>query len=376
MNRERVFPREGWKKKLEDVGFTFHSVGGVYWDESVCYRLGSDEVDALEAASRELHGMCLNAVEHIIKKDLFEKLVVPAPYREWIRESWRRKDPSLYGRFDLCVHPGKPPKLLEYNADTPTSLVEAGIAQWFWLEEVKPGADQFNSIHEKLIARWKALKDSFEGAFHFSSVKESEEDFRTVEYLRDTALQAGIEGAWIAVEDLGWSDGLSMFVDLEEAPIANLFKLYPWEWFLREAFGIHLLKNPANFLEPPWKMLLSNKGILPILWELYPNHPNLLESHFTPEPLGPRHVRKPLYSREGANVTIVDGIQLTEVEGPYGKEGWIYQALAPLPVFDGSNHAVVGSWMIGDESAGVGIREDDTAVTRDTSRFVPHYFLS
>jgi len=374
MNRERLTPREGWKQKLEEVGFTFHSIDGVYWDESVCYSMLSSEIDALEKASQELHGMCLQAVEHILAKDLFERLVVPMPFRQWIRDSWVRKDPSIYGRFDFTVQPGKPPKLLEYNADTPTSLVESSIAQWFWLEEAKPGADQFNSIHEKLIERWAEFKGPLSAGVHFASVHESEEDFRTVEYLRDTALQAGIEGLWVAVEDLGWSDGLGRFVDLEEKPIENLFKLYPWEWFLREAFGVHLVKDPARFLEPPWKMLLSNKGLLPILWELFPNHPNLLPAFFSPEPLGPRHARKPLYSREGANVTLVDGIQQTEVEGPYGKEGYIYQALAPLPVFDGEHHAVVGSWIVGDQSAGIGIREDSTAVTRNTSRFVPHYF--
>ena len=44
-----------------------------------------------------------------------------------------------------------PPRLLEYNADTPTALLEASVAQWFWLQDCFPTADQFNSIHERLI---------------------------------------------------------------------------------------------------------------------------------------------------------------------------------------------------------------------------------
>lgn len=374
MDRETATPREGWKKKLEDVGFTFHSVDGVYWDESVCYQLTSKEVDDLESASEELHGMCKIAVEHIIAKDRFDQLAVPMPFRQWVTDSWKRKDPSLYGRFDFTLKPGEPPKMLEYNADTPTALVEASLAQWFWLEEVKPKTDQFNSLHEKLIDQWKAMKTRLPGHVHFSSVNENEEDFRTVEYLRDTALQAGIDGSWIATEDIGWAKDVAKFVDTEDRIIEGLFKLYPWEWMIREAFGPNLKSDPAVFLEPPWKMLLSNKGICAILWELYPDHPNLLPSYFTPEKLGSRYAKKPLYSREGANVELV-GIGGARPEGPYGSEGHVYQAYAPLPVFNQKWHAVVGSWIVGDVPAGVGIREDETAVTHNTSHFVPHYFV-
>jgi glutathionylspermidine synthase len=84
-------------------------------------------------------------------------------------------------------------------------------------------------------------------------------------------------------------------------------------------------------------------------------------------------VKKPLYSREGANVSISSGDVLIDVGGEYGEEGFVWQAFHPLPRF-GPNHAVIGSWMIGDEPAGIGIREDASPVTRDTSRFVPHYF--
>jgi glutathionylspermidine synthase len=36
----------------------------------------------------------------------------------------------LYGRFDLAYRGDGPPKLLEYNADTPTALFEAAVVQW------------------------------------------------------------------------------------------------------------------------------------------------------------------------------------------------------------------------------------------------------
>ena len=140
------------------------------------------------------------------------------------------------------------------------------------------------------------------------------------------------------------------FVDLDDRAIELAFKLYPWEWMFHDAFGAKLAEAPTRWIEPPWKAILSNKGILPLLWEMFPNHPNLLPAYFEDDPnaakLGTSFVRKPLYSREGANVALVSaGTTLVEQEGPYGAEGFIRQALAPLPNFAGQ-YPVLGSWLV------------------------------
>jgi glutathionylspermidine synthase len=202
-------------------------------------------------------------------------------------------------------------------------------------------------------------------------VKDNPEDFGNLEYLRDCALQGGWDARPIYIEDLGW-DG-ARFVDLQDAPIETLFKLYPWEWLVREDFGSHLLARPARLIEPAWKMLLSNKALLVLLWEMNYGHPNLLPTYFSPQPFAGDHVKKPLLSREGANVTIRSRGVVRWQPGNYGKEGFVYQAIAPLPSFDG-RYPVIGSWIVGDAAAGIGIREDDSPITRNSSRFVPHYF--
>jgi glutathionylspermidine synthase len=261
--------------------------------------------------------------------------------------------------------------LLEYNADTPTALVEAAVAQWFWLEETQPGADQFNSIHERLIAAWRRWGGA---RLHFSSIKDHPEDEQTVLYLRDTCVQAGVGTKSVAIEDIGWNREARAFVDLDGQPITHCFKLYPWEWLWHEEFGAHLAGDPIRFIEPTWKMLLSNKGLLPVLWELFPGHPNLLPAYEDAAPLGGRYVRKPKLSREGANVAWVEsGVALEETGGDYGAEGHVFQAPAVLPEFDG-NHPVFGVWVVDHEPAGLGIREDTRRITGNLSRFVPHFF--
>jgi glutathionylspermidine synthase len=372
MRRETEAPRKDWQQQCEAAGFSYHSMGGTYWDESACYAYAADEIDRLEEVSAELHNMCLQAAEEVVRSKRFEEFAIPAAFHERVAESWRRGEPSLYGRFDLSWNGNGEPKLLEYNADTPTALLEAAVVQWQWLEQTRPEADQFNSLHEKLIARWTGLKQLVgRDAIYLAFVKDSEEDFGNVEYLRDCALQAGWDARSIAIEDLGW-DG-ERFVDLETKPVGALFKLYPWEWLVREEFGQHLTAPGTALIEPAWKLLLSNKALLVVLWELFYGHPNLLPAYFTDKRFAGDYVKKPLLSREGANVTLRMRGAESSVPGAYGAEGFVYQGVAPLPEF-GGKFPVIGSWIVGDQPAGIGIREDNSPITRNTSRFVPHYF--
>jgi glutathionylspermidine synthase len=122
-------------------------------------------------------------------------------------------------------------------------------------------------------------------------------------------------------------------------------------------------------------MLLSNKGILPVLWELFPDHPYLLAASFERPAAGADWVKKPLLGREGSNVTLHRAGRELGTGGDYGKEGFVYQDVGPLKDFEGM-YPVVGSWVIGhaegDSAAGIGIRESDTPITTNLSRFVPH----
>ena len=375
MQRLATPPRPDWRSHVErDLGFVFHTTDGApYWDETCCYGFTAEEVDALEAATGELEQMCLELVDRVVKAGdaAYDRLFIPRPAWEAIEHSWTAGEKNLYGRFDLRFDGNGPPQLLEYNADTPTALFEAAVVQWDWLEALQPGSDQFNSIHEKLIEAWKQFGFG-RTRVYFSAVKDDAEDGGTVEYLRDTAVQAGLDTARIAVEDIGWDGG--RFLDLDNAPIEALFKLYPWEWIVGEEFGQHLLSGAARVIEPAWKMVLSNKAALSLLWEMAPNHPNLLPAALEPGGIEGAVVRKPIFGREGANVQVIEADRVVaETGGGYGAEGFVYQAHAPLPAFDG-NYPVIGAWVVASQPAGIGIREDSTAITRDTSRFVPHFF--
>ncbi len=373
MERIKITPRNNWQAAVEKLGFGFHTSDTPYWDESAYYQFSIDEINAIEKATATLWKMCLAAVQHVIDNKRYDLFKIPAQFIPYIEKTWDEDCPSIYGRFDLCYKNGKI-KLLEFNADTPTSLYEAGIVQWFWLQDFDKNKDQFNSIHEKLIAYWKYLKVYLQpGTLHFTCLKETLEDLTNTEYMRDCAIQAGLTTKLVFTDDIGWENESAQFVDLENESIKNMFKLYPWEWLAAEQFGQNILQdsNKTFWIEPAWKMILSNKAILPILWELYPNSEYLLPAYFEVQQLKD-YVKKPILSREGANIELVKHYGTIEkTEGEYGTEGFIYQQLFELPEFD-NNYPVLGSWIIGQEPAGLGIREANTLITDNKSRFVPH----
>ncbi|MBV2355814.1 glutathionylspermidine synthase family protein [Streptomyces sp. J2-1] len=392
MRRHTLDPRPDWQRTVEAQGLVYpltrHPDGTLrpYWDESAYYAFDLPEIEALEDTVAELHAMCLAAAEHMVAENRLADLgITDPPLARAVTESWHRRAelPSLYGRFDLRYDGTGPAKLLEYNADTPTSLVEAASPQWFWMEDRFPGADQWNSLHERLVAAWRRqaalLPPGAPLHFAHSSVDELGEDLMTVAYLKETAEQAGLDTDWISVEEIGWDTLTGRFVDLRLRFIRSVFKLYPWEWLTTDSFGGHVLDTLDNgggtgstlWIEPAWKMLLSNKALLAVLWELYPGHPNLLPAHLD----GPRDlpattgwVAKPLLGREGAGVTVHPPGTPAAVRDD---EPCCYQALAPLPAFDG-NHVVLGAWVVDGEPAGLGIRESSGLITDEYARFLPH----
>ncbi len=373
MERIQTEIRKDWEKKLEDLGFGYHSLEGLYWDESHYYRFTGSEIDVIERATAELWQMCLEAVDHIIAENLWERFNIPQHFRDYIVTSWEEDHPSVYGRFDFGFD-GKNLKLLEFNADTPTSLYEASVIQWYWLQDMFPDRDQFNSIHERLIDYWKYLTKYMNPRHIYFASLTNIEDVTNVEYMRDCATQAGFETEFIPVQDIGWAEDIEEFISGDQTIMEYIFKLYPYEWILEDGFSEKLVKNAfrSQWIEPAWKVLLSSKAILPVLWKLYPGHPYLLEAYFDEPGDMKDYARKPVYSREGSNVTLYrDKVVFEHNDGGYEKEGFIYQQLFDLPDFNG-NHPVIGSWVIGQEPAGIGIRESVHLITNNQSRFIPH----
>lgn len=404
MEKRQLPQRPDWRAEAEKLGFTFADMAGEpYWDETSAYRFTLRQIEKdLEQPATDLHALCREAVAQVVADEAWlTRLDIPPVHWDLIAESWSRGEPELYGRFDLAYDGQGPAKLLEYNADTPTSLYESASFQWLWFEQQQaagvlgPDTDQFNGIHEAIVERFRAICAPGEHV-HFAADPDNPEDYATVETLAWAAREAGLGAHFTALSAIGLTDE-GQFADDQSRAIGTLFKLYPWEDMLRDDFAAHLQSSGTRFIEPPWKAILSNKGLLPLLWQMAPGHPNLLPAFFladvqdaltggSPAPgiakafqaaepaLRAGHVTKPIFSREGAGVTLYqDGQAIAATQDDsYSHHPMILQGLATLPEFDGF-HPVIGAWIVGEDCAGIGLREDRARITHNLSRFKPHF---
>ena len=374
MKRIAITPRPGWEKIISSQGFLFYKED-TYYNETAAYEFTHDEIALIEKATNDIYTMCLGVVDHVITHKLWDEFLIPREYADWIEWSWRTQQPSFYGRFDLGFNNGNI-RLFEFNADTPTLLLESSVIQWYWLQDYNKDLDQFNSIHDRLLIRLRQMKQElFPGKLHFTCA-DNMEDFMNLKYLQDVAAQAGLDTEFLYIDAIGL-DNQNRFTNASGEPVTNIFKLYPYEWMFSEPFGEFLTTNRDNckWIEPPYKAILSNKMLLKYLHDLYPDSPYVLPCTLAGDtlPHNGSFVKKPIFSREGENVSIIiDGRPLEETPGEYGEEGYIQQQYFELPEFQG-RHPIIGSWVIGGIPAGIGIRESSGRITNTYSSFCPHY---
>ncbi|KUL29500.1 glutathionylspermidine synthase family protein [Actinoplanes awajinensis] len=472
--------RDGWQLTNFSLGLTYNDDvlpdGSMYsyWQEGPYYDFTAAEIEELETATATLYDMCLEAGDWMVeqcprhtvegrKQGFFSsvctreacfltRIGIPEYTHEQIIRTWLDGDaetwthydkdpemrlpmqtpdfsPTVYGRFDLWYNgAGSTPRLLEFNAQTPTSLVEAAVIQWHWMDQTgvtKHEWRQWNSIHDRLVG-WPAengepadpgawrrniaklreartwLPEKPKIYFAYETSDTSGEDRMNVAYLMSTAEEAGFPVELIAMSQIGWDVAGDRVVyvsapgrENQAVPIDVIFMLYPWEWFWHEEGGKAFFRNMADpekrgtvWLEPPYKAaLLGNKALLPVLWKLFGDDPErgkyLLPAFFA-DSKGAKtltsYAKKPIWGREGGSVTLVkDGVPISENPSEYGTDGlFVVQELCELPSFDGLEgtvHPVIGSWLIDGEPAGMGIREGlgvEGLVTKDNCNFLPH----
>lgn len=400
MERIEITARPNWEETVQNEGLLWAMTeDGPYWNEAlekpVYYKLSEKEAAMLEEAANDVQAACISSLTWLFEEasdadrtKWFDLFGIPHPYRDYIIKSWNDDEWGMYGRFDFIMTKGGP-RLLEYNADTPTTLIESALSQWNWFADNKERGIftdkhcQFNEIHESLVRHWRDMKEAngVTGKVHFASFSQID-DLSTVAYMAEVAKEAGIDVDMLPMEEIGWNG--QEFTDPEEKKIDTCFKLYPWEWMIEDEFGQHVPTTDTRWIEAPWKMILSNKAMLALLWERHSQIGWLVPAYLDSDDIelvpGDKWVSKPLLSREGCNVTFyevqADGsVEKTlETEGNYDVSDVVIQKYIEWEPVDGKYYPMLGVWMVGDDAVGMGIREDDGPVTQNNSRFIPHVF--
>ncbi len=375
---------------LESLGFVWHTDRddtSYISDELVV--ISEEEAEAYYEATNTLYDMVVEAAEHVIENDLFHEIGIPFNLVEVIKASWENDVHwHLYGRFDLAGGvDGKPIKLLEFNADTPTALFETAVVQWAMLKQNGlEEASQFNALYEALVDNFKRLVtleedvSTFEERydewnFLFTSVKGNSEEENTVRLLQHIATEAGFNTEFAYIDEIEFSPDEGIFY--QDKNYELWFKLIPWEDIALEESELamlltNIIKNQkAIIFNPAYTLIFQSKGLLKILWDLYPNHPLLLESSF--EPLrGTKQVKKPVFGREGGSVSILDenGQESESIEGDYENHKMVYQAYTELPL-DAQGQSYQAGVFYAYEACGLGFRKGGR-ILDNMSKFVGH----
>ena len=375
---------------LESIGFGWHTdLDGSRYISNELVSITQDEAEAFYEATNELYDMYVAAAEYVINNDLFHELGIPFNLVDIIKSSWENDVHwHLYGRFDLAGGvDGKPIKLIEFNADTPTSLFETAIIQWAMLKfNNLDEAAQFNDAYEALVENFKRLitleedtsrfDEYYEGwKILFSSIAGSVEDENTTRLLEAAARDAGFECDFAFASEVSFDDENGIFWNGQNWEY--WFKLIPWEMIAIDESDLaliikNIIKNQkAIILNPAYTLLFQSKGIMKILWDLYPNHPLLLESSF--EPLnGKKQVKKPFLAREGANVSIInsDGSIEIQNDGEYANGKFLYQEFADFAKDENGDSYQAGMFFAF-EGCALGFRKGKDIID-NYSKFVGH----
>jgi len=376
---------------LESIGFTWHtdSDKSSYVSDQVV-TISEAQAEAYYNATNELYDMFCEAGQYVIDNELFHELNIPFNLVELIKESWENDVHwHLYGRFDLAGGiNGEPIKLIEFNADTPTALYETAIIQWALLKaNGLEESSQFNSLYEALKDNFKRFitldteVEKFEEYYKdlnwkilFSSVKGNDEEKHTTQLLQHIATEAGYTTEFAYIDEVEFSDdGVSKENELYEF----WFKLIPWEDIAIDEGELaviltELINNKkAIVFNPAYTLLFQSKGIMKVLWDLYPNHPLLLETSFDPLE-NTKQVEKPCFGREGANVAIINDDNSLDIktEGEYGNFKYIYQEYVEFPKDQDGNHYQAGVFYAY-EACGLGFRKGGK-ILDNMSKFVGH----
>ncbi|OHD98165.1 MAG: glutathionylspermidine synthase [Sulfurimonas sp. RIFCSPLOWO2_12_36_12] len=380
-------------EQLEKLGFTWHTDNdnSKYISDSLV-KITQNEAEAYYEAVNEIYDMYAEAAEYVIENNLFFELGIPFNLIEAIKKSWESDVHwHVYGRFDLAGGlDSKPIKLIEFNADTPTALFETALLQWALLKENGMNEDkQFNNVYESIKQNFKRLITLFDDTelfderydgwkILFSSIHGNDEEEATTRLLQQIATDAGFNTGFEYLGDVRFDeDGI---YDRDENQYEYWFKLYPWEDIAVDEPELattltNIMQNQnAIILNPAYTLLFQSKGMLKILYDLFPDSPYLLKTSF--EPLkGIKYVEKSVFGREGANVKIVDadGIILNEQEGPYGNYKKVYQEYVDFNKDENGSKYQAGVFFAY-EACGMGFRKGGE-IMNNMSKFVGHVIV-
>lgn len=413
--------REALYEPLRREGvFTWDWLYGQEYALAGLCRIRQSQLAELRRASEALGRVYARTV-HIVQQGepaLWTELGLPEAAFGALQLRFDDTVPTMIGRFDFALTPDGP-KMLEFNSDTPTGIVEAFHVNGR-ICEAYGAVDPNEGCRMALAAAFERMLRLYREAGYaarrvvFSALDWHEEDAGTTRYLLQ---QSGVAGAgFVPLADLRvegdrlWAPSLlpeGTAVAAGEPPsmqpVDVLYRLHALEKLAEDRdtdgypTGEHALRLIADrrlaIMNPPSGFVAQTKALQALIWNLHEageffteEEHDTIRRYMLPTYLEPcfeagmPYVAKPILGREGSGVTIYDGsgaARESSGENEYADQPMVYQQYTELPPvrvetasgpFDG--RLLWGCFLIDGRGSAVVTRVGGT-ITNNLSYYLP-----
>lgn len=313
---------------------------------------------------------------------------------------------TVIGRFDF-VNTVEGLKLLEFNSDTPTSVVEAFFVNaracsFFGSESPNKGMEvHIGEAFKTILETYKELGYATDSIV-FSALGWHDEDRDTVNYLLK---QSGLAAKFAALEDLRISqDRLCALINDQLLPIDVWYRLHALEKLAAESdeqdqypTGAHVLDLVARgklaIINPPSAFVAQSKALLSLIWnlheagEFYTSSEHLLiEKYMLPTYMENQfldkspYVTKPIFGREGGAVCLFEanGVMVErDKDDSYWDQPMIYQKRVEMEKIECNTEnglyigrLLWGSFLVGGKASAISARVGER-ITSNLACYIP-----
>ncbi|MFT6204056.1 MAG: glutathionylspermidine synthase [Spirosomataceae bacterium] len=391
------------KTKKKDTPFRLDYFAGLddyLSNEILCIK--REELDLLTTQSHKAREIFEDATDRVIRKNQLGEFGVPTYFQEAIIKTWQEKEnhPLLLGRFDLCGGFDRffsLPKVIEFNADTCTTIPESTIWQDLQMKKNGTSFQQLNTTSDDLEKIIQKITLKIAGDLNIPT-KEINFLGTSLDYIEDrenvlTVLDAipaenknNPSVAYRPLADLTFDAKEGIFYELpngEFLKVDIMFKMIPWDWIfanepeLAKLLASIIMKDQCVIVNPPYTTLWQNKKFLSYITKYYPNNGVIAETYDEQYNYGNSFVKKPIYGRLGENISVIkNGKTVVNSSGDFESQQMVYQNYYPLlKDTDGYSYQIGIFTNAVNKASGLNFRYQKSEIITDECDFMAHQII-
>lgn len=363
------------------------------WDESSAYLMSRDDVDEIVSAISSVVSMAREAADFLLDGE-WGTFGMSNEIFELVRNSFDSRETEFFTRYDFAYTADGSLKLVGIEPDSPRYLVETAHTQRTWLFDMfgnkvkNHKVTQLNSIPEMILEAFKEFKNNDKNLHVFTSSLERGEDSISSSYIKGLARTCGLNVSGHRMKDLIWDKFSNVWVDEKGDEVTSFYKHYPWELIMSSPSSKNFIEHYEDFkqtLDPLWKIIMSNRAVLPAMYHLFPDSKILSPAKLDDVTgIGEDYVMSPVLLSSSRNeMGVLKGRAFTswgENMKDLSNQPTIAYRKLDMPkryrdASGGYRFTFLSVFTVGGSLAGIGVRESRLPLLGAHSTFKPHVVM-